>query len=140
MARIDAYLTLDGETREAMAFYQACLGGTLEIQTVGESPMAEEMPPETHRKVLHAMLQHDDLVLMAADRLGGEGGELVKGNAVNLSLNCTSKDEITAFFGNLSEGGQVIMPLEEQFWGALFGMLIDKFGMPWMLNYDMSES
>ena len=142
MAQIHAYLTFDGETREAMEFYHHCLGGDLEIQTVGESPMAEEVLAEAHDRVLHSSLRDGELVLMASDRLdhGGENRQLVKGNAVHLSLNCTSKEEIQTCFASLSRGGEVTMPLQEQFWGALFGMLTDQFGMHWMLNYELEQT
>ena len=139
MTKINAYLTFDGNCREAMTFYQECFGGELTIQTVAESPMAEQTPEAEKDKVMHANLTKGDLVLMAADMIEHEGAgneRVVQGNAIALSLDCSSEDEINMFFSNLSAGGQVTMPLAEQFWGATFGMLTDKFGLNWMLNYD----
>ena len=139
MTKINAYLTFDGNCREAMTFYQECFGGELTIQTVAESPMTEQTPEAEKDKVMHANLTKGDLVLMAADMIEHEGAgneRVVRGNAITLSLDCSSEDEINMFFSNLSAGGQVTMPLAEQFWGATFGMLTDKFGLNWMLNYD----
>lgn len=132
MARLNPYLYFAGNCREAMTFYQACLGGELTVQPVGGSQMVAEMPPEMHDQVLHAMLASDDLVLMASDMLGPE--EVVRGNAVNLCLVCTSKAEIETLFARLAEGGQVGHPLQEEFFGT-FGDLIDKFGVSWMLQF-----
>ncbi len=133
MTQINAYLTFGGNCREAMTFYKECLGGDLTMQAVGETPAASEMPPEAKDSIMHATLQKDSLVLMASDKMSPM--ELKQGNTITLSLNCSSEEEIKTFFSNLSSDGQVTMPLADQFWGATFGMLTDKFGMNWMLNY-----
>lgn len=130
------YLTFDGTTREAMTFYQQCLGGELQLSTFGESPMAAQMPAEAQQRVMHASLTHDALELMASDTNPQFGGAVTTGTGITLSLNCTSREQIAEWFGKLSAGGQVTMPLEDTFWNATFGMFTDKFGMPWMLNYD----
>jgi PhnB protein len=135
MTQINAYLTFEGNCREAMTFYHQCLGGDLEIIPFEGSPMADKMPKEMLQQVMHANIRKDRLVLMASDG-GGMKGNLIKGNTINLSLHCSSDDEIEDFFSKLSEGGKITMPLSDQFWGAKFGMLTDKFGMDWMLNYD----
>ncbi|MCB0727869.1 MAG: VOC family protein [Ignavibacteriae bacterium] len=135
MTQINAYLTFDGNCREAMTFYHRCLGGYLEIIPFEGSPMAKTMPEEMLHQVMHANIRKEQLVLMASDG-GGMKGQLVKGNTINLSLNCSSDEEIEEYFNKLSEGGKITMPLAEQFWGAKFGMLTDKFGIDWMLNYD----
>lgn len=103
------------------------------MQTVGESPMADQMP-DAKEDILHARLGKGDLVLMASDMCGPE--ELVQGNTISLSLNCGSEDEIRMYFSALSSGGKITMPLADQFWGAIFGQLTDKFGMKWMFNYE----
>ena len=83
---------------------------------------------------MHASLLKDSLVLLASDMTGPDG--FIKGNTISLSLNCSSEKEIKTFFSNLSLDGQISHPLEEQFWGAIFGVLTDKYGIRWMLNYD----
>jgi PhnB protein len=126
-----------------MKFYQQCFGGELTIQTVGESPMAEQVPDAEKDKVMHANLTEGGLVLMAADMIDHDGmgnEKLVKGNVITLSLDCSSDEELRTFFSSLSAGGQVTMPLEEQFWGSTFGMLTDKYGMNWMLNFDKTAN
>ncbi len=132
MTQLNPYLIFDGNCREAMNFYQTCLGGELVQQTAAESPMAEQTPPEMKERILHAMLRNDNLVLMASDMFGPEG--VVRGNNVQLCLVCTSKDEIETLFAKLAEGGQVGNPLQEEFFGTI-GDLTDQFGTRWMLHF-----
>ncbi len=135
--QINAYLTFKGNCKEAMTFYQECIGGSLTLMTVGESPMADKLPPETHDHIMHAALMREGtLMLMASDSMGQQ---ITPGNSVSLSLNCTSEDEINTFFEKLSAGGTVTHPLQKEFWGALFGHFTDKFGMNWMLNYELNS-
>ena len=137
MARIDVYLTFNGNCREAMTFYQACLGGELSLQTLGESPMAEYIPIKMRKSVLHATLICKDLVMMASDMVPEEG--LIKGNSVSLCLTCQSEEEIRTFYEKLSEDGESTYPLHATVGEALFGNLIDKYGNYWLLNYPQSE-
>src|SRR5438132_652751 len=90
---------------EAMTFYQACLGGVLNIQTVGESPMAGQMPPALKDNVLHSVLAKDGFVLMASDMKGPEG--VVKGNIISLCIIGSNKAELEPIFAKLSAGGTV---------------------------------
>jgi PhnB protein len=138
MSQINVYLTFDGNCRNAMTFYHKCLGGELEIIPFEGSAIAETMPKEMLQQVMHSRIKKGELVLMASDG-GRMKGELIKGNTVNLSLNCTSEAEIDEYFSKLSEGGSITMPLEDRFWGAKFGMLTDKFGTDWMLNFDRKK-
>lgn len=138
MTQINAYLTFNGNCREAMTFYKACLGGELSFQTVGESPLAEKMPARMRDCILHAALKNKALVLMGSDMVAGQG--LIKGNNVTLSLNCSSEAEVKTFYEQLSEGGVATHQLEESFWGALFGDLTDKFGNHWILNYNKKSN
>ncbi len=133
MVKLNPYLTFNGNAREAMEFYKAALGGELSIQTVAESPMAKQLDKKFHSQVMHAMLAGKDFCLMASDVM--DKGPAKAGDHVSLSLNCESDEEIKRLFGALSKGGKVTMPLADMFWGASFGMLSDKFGMHWMLNF-----
>jgi len=133
MEQINAYLTFNGNCREAMAFYQKCLGGELSLQAIEGSPLADQMPDEMKPCILHATLTKAGWVLMASDMVGEEG--LIKGNAVSLMLNCASETEIREYYNRLSEGGQATHPLEITFWGALFGGLKDKWGHQWLLHF-----
>ncbi|MES2130995.1 MAG: VOC family protein [Bacteroidota bacterium] len=136
MKNINAYLSFNGNCREAMTFYNECLGGELKLQTIGESPLSDKMPEKMQQSILHATLTHHGTnVLMATDMVSDEG--LIKGNAVSLMLDCSSEEEIKAVFQKLSSnGGKVLHPLENTFWGALFGDLTDKYGNTWLLHFD----
>ncbi len=138
MTQINAYLTFNGNCREAMTFYKACLGGELSFQTIGASPLSAKMPERMKACMLHATLTKDALVLMGTDMVGAQG--LIKGNNVTLSLNCSSEEEIKTFYEQLSAGGVANHSLEENFWGALFGELTDKFGNHWILNYNTKSN
>lgn len=131
--QIQTYLTFNGNCREAMGFYKDCLGGELTFQTIGESPLSDKMPPKMKEYILHATLTKGNLILMGSDMVPQSG--LVKGNAVSLSLNCSSEEEINTFYRKLSEGGTADHAIEVSFWGALFGDLTDKYGNHWLLNF-----
>ena|SRR5688572_28926192 len=133
MVRINVYLTFNENCREAMLFYKECLGGKLSLQTIGESPMGEKMPVQLKQYILHSTLRKGALLLIGSDMVCEQG--LTKGNAVSLSLDCSSEKEIRTCYANLSAGGQTTYPLEQTFWGTLFGSLTDKFGNHWLLNY-----
>ena len=136
MTQINAYINFEGNCREVMTFYKEALGAELNMQTVGGSPIEAQCSPAMKDQILHASLVKDELLLMGSDMQGPEG--FTKGNNIALSLNCSSEDEINTFFRNLSKGGKITHVLTESFWGATFGVLTDKFGIRWMLNYDKS--
>jgi len=133
--RINPYLNFNGNCREAMTFYRDCLGGKLMLQVIADSPAAAHMPPEAHQNIMHAVLQRDELIIMGSDMIG-DG--LKEGNSVALMLDCSSEDEIYSLYDKLSAGGQPTHPLKEEFWGAIFGNLNDKFGNSWLLNFDLN--
>lgn len=135
MTQLNPYLLFNTNCREAMTFYKECLGGELTLQTIGESPVAEKSPKEMQDKIMHSVLSKDgNVLLMASDNI--MGGQPIQGNTITLSIACSSEEEINTFFSNLSNGGKVTMPLATQFWGAMFGMCTDKYGMEWMFNFD----
>lgn len=134
MTHINSYLTFSGNCREAMIFYKECLGGELTLQTIGDSPMASQMPADMKDCILHSALTKGDLILMASDMVPESG--LVKGNAVSLCIQCSSEEEIRSYYQKLSSEGTADHPLENTFWGALFGDLTDKYGNHWLLNYE----
>ena len=137
MTTLNPYLRFnDDKCREAMAFYQSCLGGELSFQTMGETPMAKEVSEENHGKIMHAVLKNGSLEMYGSDMMRDRA---TVGDNVGLTLNCESEEEIRTIFAKLSEGGEVFMPLEIAFWGALFGVVTDKYGVEWMLNYPMSK-
>ncbi|MGN8058492.1 VOC family protein [Pedobacter sp. 22163] len=137
MASINSYLTFNGNCREAMTFYQECLGGELTLETIGESVIVDKMPNIMKRSIMHAVLAKDDLVIMATDMVEERG--LIKGNSISMMLNCNSEEEAQSFYRKLSAGGKASHPLQETFWGALFGDLTDRFGNNWLINYDKNS-
>lgn len=136
MTQINPYLTFDGQCAEVMSFYQACLGGTLTLQTVAESPMAAQWPARVQQHVLHASLVKDGLVLLGSDMSGPDG--LKPGTTIRLSLSCDTAQELNTCYANLSEGGNAIREPHE-FFGGIIGMLKDKYGQTWMFYHDNSS-
>ena len=133
------YLTFDGTTAEAFAFYAKVLGGKLEFsQTFGESPMKDEIPAEFHDRVMHATLTLPDGPLMASDT-GPWAPFEGPMRSCGLSLSFDDVDKGRQVFEALAEGGTVTMPFEKTFWAAGFGMLRDRFGVSWMVNCEGSE-
>lgn len=124
----------DKKCREAMGFYQSIFGGKVTFQTVAESPMAADFPAGERDRVMHATLKTNDLEFFGADMMRDKA---VVGDNVVMSLNFTDEKSIRDIFAKLSEGGEVFMPLEKAFWGALFGVVTDKYGIEWMLNFQM---
>ena len=138
MTAIYGYVGFNGACREAMNFYKDCLGGKLFIQTVCESPMSAQFPPQMQDQVLYSSLTNGSLLIMGTDMTNSEG--YTRGNNIALLLSCSSEEEIDTFFSKLSEGGKILDALTDQFWGAKFGAVKDKFGIGWMLNYDKNQS
>lgn len=138
MGLLQIYLSFNGNCREAATFYNEAIGGELNLMTFGDSPMSAEVSEADKARIMHATITKGDFVLMASDSMPGQ--DVSFGSAVQLSIACTSEEEIDFLFPRLSEGGHVIMPLNVTFWNAKFGMFIDKFGIPWMLNYQIPQA
>lgn len=132
MTQLNPYLGFDGKCREAMTFYKNILGGELTMQTMGESPMAAQMPPEAKNNILHSALITKNFTIMGSDMAGLDG--VKRGNDVSLCLVCESKEEINTLYAKLSDGGKADHPLKEEFFGT-FGDLTDKYGFRWMLQF-----
>jgi len=137
MPTINSYLNFNGNCEAAMEFYRSVFGG--EFSRFSRfSDMDTGAPVLDHEKtnILHASLPiGDNYVLMASDCPSSFGG-VIQGDALSISIGADSEDEATRIFNGLSEGGTVKMPLQKTFWGAFFGMFVDKFGVNWMVNYD----
>ena len=134
MPTLRPYLHFDGTARKAMEFYRDILGGELQLQTVGETPWAGDMPQmpgATPDKIMHATLTKGDLVIMAADMM--DPSSFQRGDTVSLCLVCDTKQEIETLFQQLATGGDVFMALDKTPFGW-FGQLTDQFGTEWMLQ------
>lgn len=131
------YLHFTDNCRDAMQFYQELFGGDLEMMKISESPAKNQFPKEVQEHILHSSLKNGDFFLMASDTCGM--GEIKQGNSVELNLNCTSEEEINHLYNELSRGGKILDELKKQFWGALFAMVVDRFGVRWMLSLEMEK-
>ena len=130
------YVTFAGNCEEAINFYKETLGAeVLLINRMGEGPM--EVPEHVKGKIMHARLKIGENVLYMSDTF--DPSAIVQGNNISLSLQPESLDQTENLFNKLSAGGTVKMPLQDTFWGARFGMFIDKFGIHWMLNCELKK-
>jgi PhnB protein len=130
--QLNPYLNFNGQCEAAFKFYEKSLGGKIEAMfTHAGTPAEQQTPPEWRDKILHARLTVGDNVLMASDA-PPDCYEEPKGFSVSLQIN--DPKEAERIFYALAENGKVQMAIQETFWAARFGMLVDQFGIPWMIN------
>lgn len=128
---VNPYLNFNGNCREAFDFYARVLNTDIIMMLpFGATPMADQMPPEMRDLIAHAQLRMGDGVLMASDA----PGNYERPQGISVTLNIPATDEAERVFNALSEQGTVQMPLTETFWAQRFGTLVDRFGIPWMIN------
>jgi PhnB protein len=141
MATVNPYLNFMGNTEEAMNFYKSVFGNEfIFLQRFKDTPHGANMSPEDQEKIMHVALRiGTNTVLMATDALESMGQKLNAGNNFSLTISPDSEEDANKYFNALAEGGTITMPLEKAFWGAYFGMLTDKFGIQWMINYDGNQ-
>ncbi len=130
--QITPYLSFKGDCEAAFTFYERCLGGKRgAIFRYAGSPMADQVPADWQDKVMHGSLTVGDLVLMGADVVP-DGYEEPKGFSLSIQIKSTVDAE--RIFHELARDGRVVMPLEKTFWADRFGMVVDRFGIPWLIN------
>jgi PhnB protein len=130
--QIDPHLSFNGNCEEAFNFYEKTFGGKIDFKlTHGESPMAAQTAPEWRKKIMHIAMRVGDRILMGADA-PPQYQQPPQGFMISISVKDVA--EADRVFNALAEGGKVNMPLAETFWSPRFGMLIDRFGIPWMVN------
>ena len=135
---LNTYLTFDGNCREAFEFYRSVFGGEfLVVQTFADGPADMPVPAETRDQIMHVSLPVGESVLMGSDRGPGSAPELVVGNNFSISIVGQSREHCDEVFAKLSAGGKVTMPLQDMFWGSYYGMCTDRFGINWMINYEL---
>ena len=137
MIQLNVYLSFNGTCEEALNFYKDCLGGEIvSMQRFKDTPV----PAGDAQKdwVMHAEFRAGDIYFMASDVMPDQ--PVTSGNAVSLSLNVSDLAQQEDIFKKLSKGGHVLMPLQETFWGAKFGMLADRFGNRWLLNCELKKA
>lgn len=134
MEPITPYLNFNGDAAEALAFYGKAFNGAVVFQqTYGSSPV--EGKEAWKDKIMHATFQAGSLTLMVSDIMEPDN-EVTNGTNTQLSLNFKQEEDIDRVFAAMSEGAKITMPLQDTFWGAKFGMLVDRFGINWMFNHD----
>jgi len=130
--QVSPYLNFNGQCELAFRLYERTFGGQCgAIFRYGGSPMADQVPPDWQDKIMHGSITLGGLVLMGADVVP-LSYEQAKG--FSLSVHLADVGEAERIFQDLSQDGSVVMPLEKTFWAARFGMLIDRFGIPWTIN------
>lgn len=130
--QMNPYLSFKGDCEAAFKFYERCLGGELgAIFRYAGTPLANQVPADWSDKIMHGSLRVGDQVLMGAD-VAPDGYEEPKGFSMSLHIKSTAEAE--RIFHELAKDGRVVMPLEKMFWTERFGMLVDRFGIPWLIN------
>jgi len=131
LMKINPYIPFSGQCAEAFRFYQQVLGGELQMMKHGDSPFKDEVPADWHEAVLHAALMVDGAELMGCD---APPGHYQKPQGMSVTLQTAEPGETERVFTALAEGGTITMPLAETFWSPAFGMLVDRFGIAWMVT------
>jgi PhnB protein len=135
-SRLNPYISFKGDARPALEFYQQVFGGELAMNTFAEFNAAHS--PDDNEKIMHGMLETPSgYTLMVSDT--PDDMSYNPGDNFSVSLSGDDTDELRGYFGKLSEGGKVTMPLEKQMWGDEFGMVVDRFGVAWMVNIAQSQ-
>ncbi|KHF40149.1 VOC family protein [Halalkalibacter okhensis] len=135
MARLLPYVILDGNAKEAVAFYEKALqANVIGIQTFGEMPENPNfpLPDEAKDRVSHAMIKVGDTDMMFSDTFPGTPH--VVGNHVTICIMADTKEQATEYYQALQEGGKVTMPLQETFWSPAYGIVIDKYGVTFQIS------
>lgn len=133
--QIESYLTFAGNCEEALGFYAQCLGGKIvALMRYEGSPMDDgKLPPGWKNKVMHATLEAENGRFMASDGMPGAPAPQYSGFSMSLYVP-KDVDKARKMFDALAAGGQVTMPFAPPFWGGHFGMLKDRYGVPWMVS------
>jgi PhnB protein len=130
--KVEPYVIFNGNCEAAFQHYEKHLGGKIELKMkFGESPMANDTPPEWRDKIIHVRMSIGDEVLMGSD---APPGRYQKPQGFSVSLSVKDPAEAKRIFDALAENGTIQMPLQKTFWAVLFGMCVDRFGIPWMVN------
>jgi len=135
--KMNPYVSFKGDCEEAFRLYERTLGGRLgEIFRYGGSPMAGTVTPDWADKVMHGSIEIGGQVMMGGD-VAPDRYESPRG--VSLSLQIANPSEAERIFDDLAREGTVIMPLEKTFWADRFGILVDRFGVSWLINCEASQ-
>ena len=142
MATANTYLNFPGNTLEAFTFYRTVFGGEFSaLQRFKDASEGAKLSDEDQEKIMHIALPiGSGSVLMATDALDSRGHQLLMGNNFYICVSTDSEGEANAMFGKLAAGGAVELQIQKTFWGSYFGMLKDKFGIQWMIEYTSRQN
>jgi PhnB protein len=130
--QVNTYLIFNGQCEQAFKFYEKCIGAKIQfMMTHGESPMAAHVTPEWRSKIIHGTLGIGEQVVMGSD---APPDHYEKPQGFSVSIEVKDPAEAERMFAALAEGGKISMAMQETFWATRFGMLVDQFGIPWMVN------
>ncbi len=130
--QINPYLSFKGDCEAALRFYEQCLGGQLgALFRYAGSPMTDDVPADWQDKIMHGSVTVAGQVLMGGD-VAPDSYQEPKGFSLSLQLQDTTEAE--RIFDEFEKDGRVTMPLQKTFWAARFGMVVDRFGIPWLIN------
>ena len=133
---LNPYLNFKDNTRDAMEFYRTVFGGKLDLSTFKEYHASTD--PSEDDKIMHSVLDADGITFMASDT--PDRMEYKPGTNFSMSLSGDDEAELTGYYGKLADGGTVTMPLNKAAWGDTFGMVIDKYGITWLVNITPAKS
>ena len=133
--QLSPYLPFNGDCETAFKFYEKCLGGRIEaLLPHAGTPAESQVPPEWKNKIMHARLVAEGAVLMGCD---APPQHYKKPQGFSVTLQVKEPEKAERIFSALSERGTITMPMQKTFWSARFGMLVDQFGIPWMINCEL---
>ncbi|TRZ41267.1 VOC family protein [Robertkochia solimangrovi] len=136
------YLNFDGNTEEVFDFYKSVFGGEFLMKMkMSDGPGLDDLPEDEKNRIMHISLPiGDGIILMGSDIVPSMGHKLTVGNNVYVSLHPDSREDADRIFNGLSSGGDIEMPMADQFWGDYFGSFADKYGVRWMINYNAKSN
>jgi PhnB protein len=135
--KVNPHLNFNGQCEAAFKFYEEVLGAKIVFSmTWGEAPGADQFPPELHQRIMHAALSVGDNILMGAD---APADSYKKPEGISVGIHVKEIPEAERIFNALAQNGSVTMPFEKTFWSAGFGMCVDQFGIPWMVNCEQNS-
>lgn len=137
MTKLETYLFFDGTCDEAMHFYERAFGGTLRVVKASDAPGADQLPPGAGDRILHARLEAGGVVIMASDWMESSPYPRMSGFSASLTVDTAAEGK--KLFDKLAEGGKVTAPFDKTFFSDGFGMLVDRFGTPWMVNSEQKS-
>lgn len=143
MSKLSTHVAYNGNCEEAFNFYKSIFGGEFD-QLMRNKDVPAEVPSQVTEaeqdKILHISLPIGDSSMLMGCDMPAAYGEAQRTNAFNISINTDSEAETEKYFNGLAEGGKITMPLDKTFWGAYFGMCVDKYGVQWMVSYNYDNN